>query len=162
MSRIEVSIDINVPSDKVWDALTDIMLIPEWIEKLSIVSFTEPPRVGGFYTWTYKMAGIFSLEGRTTYTKVEPGVCLEHDNDGSMSSHWEWRLSPQGGATRTTCIIEYTLPGALAGRVVDKLVVEPQNQKDAERGLARLKELTEQSHPFVRNRHPSAPAQATP
>jgi len=143
MARIERSIFISAPPEKVFDVGRHPEKFPEWLVGLSQASpVSGEVGPGASFNWTYEMAGL-KFEGRMTYVEFEPGRKLVLKGEGGIESTWTWTYQPQEGGTLVTCVVEYTVPGAALGKIADKLIVERTNTKNLEKSLQNLKARVE-------------------
>jgi uncharacterized membrane protein len=142
MSHIEKSTVINAPAEKVFDLLNDPARAGELNPNLTLLTYT-PAAMGGYdNTWEYKMAGR-KFSGETKIVKFQPPHRMVYATTGGIPSHWVWTVQPQGSGVKVFLSLDYTMPGSLLGAVVDKLVVERQNEKEIENQLANLKRASE-------------------
>ena len=142
MTLIQKSVTINAPAERVWEILNDMGLQSELNHNLTILSHTPALLGGNDSTWEYKMAGM-KFSGKTTITEFVRPMREAYDTKGGIDSHWEWTLTEQRGATEMSLKLTYTMPGSFLGAAFNKLVIQGQNEKDAEGELANLKRLAE-------------------
>lgn len=147
-ARVERSIGIAAPPEKVFAAIGNLRRWPEWSPLLAIdpaVRFEfDGPEAGGVgqqlrWTSANPMAG----QGRHRVAGLVPGesVAIEtvYDNFGSSSARLD--VAPDGAGSRVTWSFQSPLPGVFdrwAGLLIDRTV-----GRDHEAGLARLKALAE-------------------
>jgi uncharacterized membrane protein len=62
---------------------------------------------------------------------------------GSSPGWQTWDLKPENGGTLVTMEEEYTVPGSVLGKVVDRLIFEKMNARDMHSSLENLKLLIE-------------------
>ncbi len=142
MTHIEKSVVINTPAEKIYDILNDPTRASELNPNLTLLSYT-PAAIGGYdNTWEYKMAGR-KFSGETKIVEFQPPHRMVYDTTGGIPSHWVWSLQSQEGGAKVSLSLDYTMPGSLLGAVVDKLVIERQNEKEIENQLANLKRASE-------------------
>ena len=144
MTRLEKSIFINAPREQVFDLAYHPERIPEWLVGMSEVREVSPGevRVGTTYHWTFQMAGI-KLSGKTTFLELDPPNKAVVKTEGGAESIWTWTYEAQGDGTLLTCVIEYTMPGAVLGKIADKLIVERTNANNLEQSLKNIKRIVE-------------------
>jgi len=142
MSHIEKSAVINAPAEKVFDILNDPTRASELNPNLTLLTYT-PAAMGGYdNTWEYGMAGR-KFSGETKIVEFQRPQRIAWSTAGGIPSHWVWTVQPQGSGVKVSLSLDYTMPGSLLGAVVDKLVVERQNEKEIENQLANLKRASE-------------------
>jgi uncharacterized membrane protein len=146
MGHIERSIELSAPADRVFDILVDLDRLPHWG---TIVVRTDgipehPLEVGDTFTQVIRIAG---KELDTDWQVVElaqPRHVL-YDATGPAGGHLWMRQSvsatPEG--SHVTFEIDYQLPGGFLGEAMDRILVERQNEEEAERSLQNLKRLVE-------------------
>jgi len=65
---------------------------------------------GSFFEWTYSMMGArFNGSSRVVSLEVPQKAVIE--STGGIDSTWTWAYAAEGGGTRITCDMEYTVPG---------------------------------------------------
>jgi carbon monoxide dehydrogenase subunit G len=124
--KIEVTIDIDSPPDRVWDVLENIEQWPEWTASIKHVDklYDGPLAVGVRARIAQPRAPVAVW----TVTEIEPGVFFEWETSSpaiqSMARH---RVEPSGDGSRVTLSIEQaglfaTLLGWWIRRISEKYV----------------------------------------
>jgi coenzyme Q-binding protein COQ10 len=138
MPKSEGSVTINVPVEKVFDAITN----PEIISQMSSGSVTGTKgkygELGSYADWEY-----LKLHSRTTVTEVNRPYKLVQEMSGAMPGKWIWNLKQDGQAVKVDFCIEYRVPGGILGKIADKLFLGRMNQKNLEKTLNNLKAYCE-------------------
>jgi coenzyme Q-binding protein COQ10 len=138
MPKSEGSVTINVPVEKVFDAITN----PEIISQMSSGSVTGTKgkygELGSYADWEY-----LKLHSRTTVTEVNRPYKLVQEMSGAMPGKWIWNLKQDGQAVKVDFCIEYRVPGGILGKIADKLFLGRMNQKNLEKTLKNLKDYCE-------------------
>ncbi|MDL1944906.1 SRPBCC family protein [Chloroflexi bacterium CFX2] len=143
MAKIERTIAINAPVEKVYEYLTTPMnLLEIWPSMVEIKDIQNPGVVGGGFHWVYKMAGM-KLEGATEYSEVIPCQRFVARNTGGISSTLVWLYQPENGGTRLTLQAEYTVPLPLVGKLAEAFIVK-QNEHEMDTLFANLKARMEE------------------
>jgi uncharacterized membrane protein len=128
--------------ERVFALLMDPARASELNPELKLLSHRPSP-VGGYdSTWEYKMAGV-PFSGETTMIECQAASRIVSKTSGGIPSTWVFEFESQSEATQVTVALDYTMPGALLGAAVDKLVLERQNEKAIERYLGNLKRIAE-------------------
>ncbi len=142
MPKIERSITVNAPVDKVFAYLGDARNQLEWVPGMTEVTdvVRTEQAVGSHYQWKYKMMGI-PFQGESTTVEYVPNKRMVAKNTG-IPSTWAWSFEPQGGGTKVSLVIDYTVPIPVLGKVAERLVLR-QNEREADLGLANIKERVE-------------------
>jgi uncharacterized protein YndB with AHSA1/START domain len=145
MARISAVIHIDATREEVWDVATDLRRTGNWVSIHR--DFPDGPpdalRSGSRFRQTLKVAGTkFHVEW--TATEVDGPERLAWDGEGPAGStaHTSYTLTPADGGTRFSYENEFTLPAGKLGRVAGSAVAG-QAEKQANKSLARLKELVE-------------------
>ncbi len=144
MARVERSIVINAPVDKVFARIEDNERFPEWWPNMVEQKRQTPGplAVGSKSTFTYNMLGV-KTSGEIELTVYEPPSHLTVKTSGGVTGTFDWRCALEGSGTRLSVVVDYSLPGSILGKIADKLVVEKRNEADLEEGLNKLKTLLE-------------------
>ena len=148
MTRIEESIEIEAPVEKVWAFVIDhenfAKTNPPEIE-MEILSQDEGPQRVGYTTKLRAKAGgtVFEVEDETTEL-VENKKYSGRQKGGSLKrmEHTDLVESTERG-TKLTRITEYELPYSLLGKIIDKLKVQKDFEKSIGYSLKKTKELLE-------------------
>ena len=141
MVKVERSITINSPVEKVFNYLADPMAQPEWIPSMMDVKDVSGSGVGQHFRWTYKMAGVL-LKGETTVTEHIPNERRVTQSKGGVTSTWIINLETHDGGTMMELDIEYTIPIPVIGKLAEKIVLK-RNEREADLAMANIKEKME-------------------
>lgn len=138
MAKIEKSLLINAPVEKVFDFMAQPENLPVVWPSLQEVRNVQPLPNGGYtYDWTYKMAGI-RFEGHAAWTEFVKNQRIVYKNESSIPSTFVWTYQPEAGGTRVTVNVDYTVPNAILGKLAAP-VLHKINEQEAETVLANLK-----------------------
>ena len=142
MPRVAKSILINATPEVIFALIIDPERAHAMNPDLTVLSY-KPSEVGGFNTtWEYLMAGM-KFNGASKVAEFDAPNRLVNETIGSIPSRWVWQVVPKGESTRVLLAVEYTMPGSFLGALLNKLVIERQNEKSAENQLINLKRLAE-------------------
>ena len=141
MAKVERSITINAPVEKVFNYVVDAMTQTEWIPSTIEVKDVSGSGVGQHFRWTYKMAGIL-LKGETTVTEHIPSERRVTQSKGGVTSTWIINLETHDGGTMMELDIEYTIPIPVIGKLAEKIVLK-RNEREADLAMANIKEKME-------------------
>ncbi len=143
MKKVQKSIEIKAPVQRVYDFLTQPSNLPGiWPNLVAVSNIVS--RAGGShdFDWEYKMAGIH-FKGHATTEEAQPGKLVRVRNEGGIPSTFIWTYQGlDGSGTRLTLEVEYTIPAPVIGRIAEALVAR-MNERDAETVLANLKDAME-------------------
>jgi uncharacterized membrane protein len=141
MAKVERSITINAPVEKVFNYIEDPMNNPEWVPSVMEVTDVSGSGVGLHHRWTYKMAGVL-LKGETTVTEHIPNERILSQSKGGVTSTWILSFKTQDGGTMMELDIEYTIPIPVLGKIVEKIVLK-RNEREADLAMSNIKEKME-------------------
>lgn len=138
MAKIEKSIFINAPVERVFAFMAKPENLPEIWPSLQEVRNVQPLPNGGYsYDWTYKMAGM-RIEGRAEWTEFAQNRRIVDTNEGGIPSTFIWTYEAESGGTRVSVSVDYTIPGAVLGRLAEP-IIHKMNEQEAQTVLANLK-----------------------
>lgn len=146
MAHLEASILIHAPMEEVYALARDPTRWPIWFDGMGeIKELTGEGEVGTVVKFNFMMTG----------TSFPVTITVLEDHTGPEGAHWKakfegpltgehnWTYVPKNGATETTAEIDYELPGAVLGKIADRLIVERMHQRSLELSLENLKLLCE-------------------
>ncbi len=138
MAKIEKTILINAPVEKVFAFMAKPENLPEIWPSLQEVRNVQPlPNGGHAYDWTYKMAGIH-VEGHAEWIEFVKNERIVDKNKSNIPSTFVWTYRPEGGGTRVSVSVDYSIPSAILGKLAEP-VVHKMNEHEAETILTNLK-----------------------
>ena len=141
MPKVERSIIINAPVEKVFNYVDDPMTSLEWIPGIMEVKDVSGSGVGRHLKWKYKMAGI-PLEGETTITEHIPNKRIVEHTKGGVTSTWTFNFETHDRGTMMKFEIDYTIPIPVIGKLAEKIVLK-RNEREADLAMANIKEKME-------------------
>lgn len=106
------------------------------------------PTPGARFVSTFKTF-VATVEAVATCLSYDPQTMrLEFESlatniDGATPSHWLYTFDEHDGRTTVTLRLEYHLSDSLLGQMLDRLLVERQNNKQVAASLAGLKQQVE-------------------
>jgi len=143
LARLKKLIEIKAPPGKIWPLLFWDK-IPEWLDGIEAeYTSEEKDSVGSTAHVVAEAAGIkaeWDIE-ITEYIRNERATW--RSTAGNVTAIGLTTLEPTETGTRLTFVIDYELPYSILGKVVDKLVVSRQLEKDIAKGLKKLKAMIE-------------------
>ena len=146
MSRIEVSVDIGASPEVVWDFVSNLRRIPEWIEDtLAMLTVEpEPAQQGTVYRERSRIVGPLSQVTTWKISEFDPPRFQKHDGQVAMmaATSVSFGLEPSAGTTKFTLVFEYT-PGNPLSSLSDRLFLRKNLQSGFQRSLENLKRLVE-------------------
>jgi uncharacterized protein YndB with AHSA1/START domain len=138
MAKIDKSIIINAPLEKVFAFMAEPGNLPEiWPSLLEVRNVKPLPNGGYCYDWTYKMAGI-RFEGQVEWTEFVKDQRIVYHNEIGIPGTLTWTYQAENGGTRVSVDVEYSVPGAALSRLAEP-VIHKMNEHESETILANLK-----------------------
>ena len=141
MTRIEGSVIIQAPVERVFSYAADHQKWSEWFESVSDVKTTAAVTQGNGARYAYRvrvMAVSASVETEIhdfVQNRGWTGVSTK-----GIPHRTRWIFEPMGSATRFTYIVEGHLPVPLLGSLCDSLFLRPQWDKIVRKSLNNLKQ----------------------
>lgn len=147
MARIERSVGIAAPPQRVFETLCRLDKLAQWsTTTVRVESDGEMAlQQGHRFTQRLRIAAI-ELDTEWTVIEIDPPrrVVYEATSAGGGRLRMEQRvLDDQEGASRVELEVDYDLPGGFLGDIVNALYAERRNEREAEHSLHNLKDLVE-------------------
>jgi ligand-binding SRPBCC domain-containing protein len=148
LTRIEKSIVIEAPVEKVFDFMTDVgnvvKIQPPEMEMTVLSRDEGPVGVGSKIKLRAKVGGHVWEVQEETIELVKNKRHVHRQKSGAMKKLEATDLfEPKEKGTKLTTILEYELPYSLLGKVVDRLKVRKDMEKSVDYSLKKTKELVE-------------------
>ena len=141
MAKVEQSIIINAPVEKVYSYVCGPMNQLEWLPSMTDVRDITGEGVGQKFGCTYKMMGIsFKGEIEVVESVANQGRIIK--STGDIQSTWTWTFKSENGKTVVNLAIEYTFPVPVLGKVAEQIVLR-QNERKAALSMTNIKERLE-------------------
>ena len=144
MARLEKSTVIRAEPEEVWGMLFWDR-IPEWLSGFKSAEYTSEVKdtVGATAHVVSEAAGV-KVEWDVEITGYEENErATWRSTGGDVTAIGLTNLERAEGGTRVSFMIDYDLPYSVLGRIVDRLVVGRETERDIERGLETLKRTLE-------------------
>ena len=141
MAKVERTITINAPVEKVTAYLDDPTNALEYVPSMTDIRNIKGKGVGTTYDWTYKMLGI-SFSGKTEVVEYKPNERYVTKSSGGIVSTWTYSFKAENGATQMTLVVDFAIPIPVLGRFAERLVLR-QTEREADLGMATLKDRLE-------------------
>jgi len=140
MPRVETSVTINAPIEKVFDTIVDPELTAKWSSGISEVSNNKgnPWEKGSSTDMVYHVLGMKFTQHMVTLGINKPNKVI-YQMTGGFPGTFEFVLEPQGQATKVETIIDYSVPGGIIGKIANRLLLERMNRKNMEDSTEGLK-----------------------
>jgi uncharacterized membrane protein len=148
MAYLKKSILIQAPIEQVYALARDPS---RWAT--FYVGLSEPEEVigegevGTTVKHTYLMAGMrFPVTTVVLEDEIAPtGGRWRGKIEGPLAGEHSWSYMPKEGGTEVTVEMNYTVPGAVLGRIADRLIIERMQSHATAQTLENLKLLCESS-----------------
>ena len=144
MPRVEQSIEINAPPERVWSFI-NCENVPKLYESVKKVQWTseEHNKVGATLHFTNEIAGIKGEADAeiTEWTANEKASW--RTTSGNPTMIFVANLDPTKAGTKVTFAADYEVPYSVLGKILDKLRIHKAMEKDGENALKKLKAMAE-------------------
>ena len=138
MAKLEKSVTINAPVNKVFDFMGDPKNLPEVWPSMVEVKDVQPLPAGGYnFSWTYKMGGM-RFQGSSETTEFIANQHNVTESKKGIQSKFTWDYKPEAGGTKLNVKVEYTVPIPLLGKLAEAFIIK-QNEHESDALLANLK-----------------------
>jgi len=141
MAKVEKSILINAPAEKIWTLSTDPAKWHTWFDGASEAkSITGDGGVGTVVEHGITVAKI-PLPAKTTVVTFEPGICWKGEFTGPANKgYMQWDYIQADGGTELRFTIEAELSGP--AKLAEKMVISS-FESMAEKTLQNVKQMAE-------------------
>jgi len=142
MASLEKDISIAATPERVFAFIADPTNLPAVWPSLVEVRDVAVNGTGGYdFSWTYKMVGM-KFDGHSNTTEHRPSDRRVSVGKGGIASTFTWTLSADGAGTKLSVVVDYTIPGALLGKLAEPLIMR-QNSKEMDEVMANIKTALE-------------------
>ena len=144
MGRVERSIEIGVPPEKVWEMLTFDRHL-EWMDGYKSVEYTSKVHTPND---KYKVGATAHIIEHVKYDlKIIESLENEKMTYGfdvrRISMIMTYFLEPIDKRTRLTYTVDYEMHWSILGKIIEKLYLRRHIEKETERSLETLKSILE-------------------
>ena len=138
MAKVEKTITINAPVEKVFGYIGEASNLPEiWPSLVEVTDVQQLSNGGRSNRFVYKMAGI-RLKGTSEDIEYIPNQRIVSRTKGGAESTQTWLFQPEAGGTKVTFKVEYTVPIPVLGKLAEAIIVK-MNDREGDLILANLK-----------------------
>ena len=141
MPKLNNSVNISAPVEKVFAYVSDPTNLPEWMGSLSEVTDVTGSGVGQHYQWKYNMVGI-PLRGDSTITELVPNERLATKSKAGIENTFTFTFTSHESGTRLDLEVDYKIPVPVLGKLAEQLVLK-RNRREAEMWVENLRERLE-------------------
>jgi uncharacterized membrane protein len=144
MSRVDKSVVISSPPEKVIAYIADVSNHPAFISSLKSVANVrgDSKKAGTEWDWTYVMAGV-EISGKAETVAYAPGKQFSYKTTTGIKSTFNYRVEPAKGGSRLSVDVVYEIPTSLLGKV-QAAVVEKLNDAEGARAVENLKAILDE------------------
>jgi uncharacterized membrane protein len=144
LTRIEKSIEINAPPQKVWSMIA-WEKTPEWYEPFKKVKVTSKEKnvVGETAHISGEIAGVKAEWDAETTERIENEKLGWRSIGGSFTGFGSFDFTPTQAGTKVSVMMDYEMPYSIFGKLIDKLRVHKAMEKSIDDGLKKLKAIAE-------------------
>ena len=137
---------VKLPADpkRVIDYISDVQNHPAFVSPLKSVSGLSggSHQIGTHWDWTFLMAGV-EIQGRAETVAFEEGRRFAFRTTSGVQSTFSYSAEPDGAGSKFTMEVEYEAPASVLAKVLDKAVIERQNEAEGDRTAANIKAIFE-------------------
>jgi uncharacterized protein YndB with AHSA1/START domain len=145
MAKVQTSIDIAAPVQDVWELVTDLPRLGDWVSVHRDFPELPPAEVteGVSFKQTLAVAGTpFAVQWTAVEVDGPKRLRWEGTGPAGTTAQTTYSLSAASGGTRFTYENEFKLPAGEVGEAASG-VVAGHAEREADASLARLKQLAE-------------------
>lgn len=125
MPRLDYSIDVKAPREKVFEYVTDVSLHPQWVKWAKRVEPTSTGAIGvGSTDIMLMQVGPKKEEVEEIVTEYKEGEVFtrRHTKGMTMTDRLAMVTTPEG--TKVAWSVEYTPPMGMMGKMMDMIFME--------------------------------------
>ena len=144
MARVDKSVVISSPPEKVIAYIADVSNHPAFISSLKSVANLrgDSRKPGTGWDWTYVMAGV-EISGKAETVAYTPGKQFTYKTTTGIESTFTYRVEPATGGSRLSVDVVYQIPKSLLGKM-QAAVVEKLNDAEGARAVENLKAILDE------------------
>jgi len=144
MARVENSIEINASPERIW-SLVNWDRVPEWYESIKKVEWTSKGKmeVGATVHVLSDIAGVKGEWDAEITEFIDKEKVSWRTTSGNPTIIYHATMNPSKTGSKLTTTFDYELPYSVFGKLIDKLRVHKEMEKEAERALQKMKAAAE-------------------
>ncbi len=125
MPRLDSSIDIKAPQEKVFAYISDVEAQPEWCKWAKEVEITSTSKIGvGATDEMHMQVGPRKEKVEGLVTGYSQGDYFSRRNTRGLEMTESYSLTPEGDFTKVSWTVEYKPPMGAIGKLMDFLFME--------------------------------------
>ncbi len=122
MARIQKSVIVQAPIEKLFDYLNDPNKLTEyWPGMIEVKDVESLPNGGSCFKFTYKLAGI-PMTGKSEDVEIVPLKRMVSVTHGGVESRVTWELEPAAVGTLVKLENEYKIPVPLIANMAEGML----------------------------------------
>lgn len=138
MVKLEKTITINAPIEKVFDYIDDPTNLPDiWPSFVEAKDVQRLPNGGTSFRWVYRMGGMH-FEGTSEAIEYIANQRSVFKNKGGIDSTITWKFLSEADGTNVIFAAEYIVPVPVLGKLAEAVIIK-KNEKEADLLLTNLK-----------------------
>jgi uncharacterized membrane protein len=142
VAKIERSVTINAPVEKVFGLMNDPEKLPEyWPSVVEVKNVQSLPNGGNRFDGVYKMVGI-RLNITNEDTEFVRNQRVVSKSKGGIDATQTFNFESVPGGTKLNWTIEYTMPVPVLGKLAETIVAK-MNEREADVVIANIKDRLE-------------------
>ena len=142
MANITRTVILPAHPSEVIEYISDVQNHPAFISPLKSVTGLSGSshQIGAHWDWTFLMAGV-EIQGRAETVAFEKGKRFAFRTTGGIDSTFTYSAEPDEEGSRLAIQVEYEPPASVLAKVLDKAIIERQNETEGDRTAANLKAI---------------------
>ena len=150
LTKIDKSIVIHAPTEKVYAYIKDIdnfaKAQPPETETKVLSKPEGGPKVGQISRMSMKAGGqVYEWENEITEVTENKKMSAIQKGGPFKRLEWTQTCEPTNGETKYSLTCEYELPYSIVGKIIDKLKIEKEVDRNFDYYIKKTKELIEKS-----------------
>ena len=144
--RVQKSIEIAAPPEKIWPFLVEPEKILKWFTLLEKFEYTGEQRSGvgtPFYYEEKSVSGVMKLNYAVTEWVENERLAFSLTSGPTKKDDQVWSIEATPSGSRFTLTEDFEMPWGIIGKIMGALFVNRQIGKRLEEILANLKKLAE-------------------
>ena len=149
MVRVERSLEIRAPVERVWALMTDWDRLPEWAKTVEKFEITSKQRSG--VGMTSHEVGVLAGRWRydihweaTEFVENEVIACRVVSGKGvRKGTKVSWTMKPTKEGAQLTYTSDYKVPYSIFGKIIERLIFRGRFEKQVDGWMENIKSLVE-------------------
>ncbi|MCS7272937.1 MAG: SRPBCC family protein [Fimbriimonadales bacterium] len=111
MPRIEKSVSVNAPVEKVFEVLQQVESFAQFLPHTRQAQVLERTDTGALVEWEVVAPGVgmpVRWKSRYTFDTATHTATMQPEGDALVKLTCEWRVEPEGAGSKLTATVDYT------------------------------------------------------